>query len=78
MRAFFGIEENYTFEWCDLSALLTILNVTLVLCGVAFAPLIGIINSAISLIVLVLNKGHINAYALNLALIVLNTYFLVG
>lgn len=76
IKKFFGIETEYTFEWADLSTLLTVLNVTLVLLGWYYAPFIGIVNCVINLIVNIKYRTHINLYIMQVALIILNIYFL--
>lgn len=77
MKEFFGIEANeYIFEWSDLTTVLTILNVALVLMGFAWAPWIGVINCLVGLMLNVKFRTHINMYVMQLALIVLNFYFL--
>lgn len=77
MRKFFGIEsDKYVFEWGDVTTGLTILNVVLVLVGIAWAPVIGIVNSILGLILNIKFKTHLNMYVMQLALIVLNVYFL--
>jgi hypothetical protein len=77
MRKFFGIEsDKYVFEWGDVTTGLTILNVVLVLVGIAWAPIIGIVNSILGLILNIRFKTHLNMYVMQLALIVLNVYFL--
>ena len=77
MRDFFSIkEEYYRFEIYDLTAILTILNVVFVLMGYWWAPIFGLVNCAICLIMNVINKLHINAYLTQMALIILNIYFL--
>lgn len=77
MKKFFGIKSNkYIFEWGDISTALTVLNVVLVLMGVYFAPIIGIFNCILGLILNVKNNSHINMYVMQIALIVLNCYFL--
>lgn len=78
MKKFFGINGDFYFEWEDLSALLTVLNVALVLMGFWFAPILGLVNCAVNLIRLPQSQGHVNMYTMNLALIVLNLYFLFG
>ncbi len=77
MKKFFGIEsDKYIFEWSDVTTGLTILNVVLVLIGIAWAPVIGIANSILGLILNIRFKTHLNMYVMQLALIVLNVYFL--
>ena len=77
MREFFTIEEKeYKFEIWDLTALITILNVAFILIGFWWAPILGLVNCAICLVMNVINKVHINNYVTQVALIVLNIYFL--
>lgn len=77
IKNFFGITENkYIFEWSDVSTILTILNVALVLCGWYYAPIIGIINCMLNLILNIKFKLHLNMYVMQIALIILNFYFL--
>ena len=77
MREFLTIEEKeYKFEIWDLTALITILNVAFILMGFWWAPILGLANCAICLVMNVINKVHINNYITQVALIVLNIYFL--
>lgn len=79
MKKFFSIEEKkYVFEWCDVITLLTITNVCLIIMGWHWAPLIALVNCALSIVLNVRNHAHINTYAMQIALIVLNFYFLRG
>ena len=77
MKEFFNItESNYQFSIFDITALFTILNVALVILGYWFAPLFGLINCVICLTINVKNKAMINSYITQVALIILNIYFL--
>lgn len=76
MKRFFGIHEQYRFEWNDLSALLTLGNVILIILNVPIAPYFGIANAALCLVVDIFQRQHINLYTIHLALIVMNIYFL--
>lgn len=78
MKKFFGINENFRFEWDNLSALLTVMNVSLILMDFWVAPIFGLVNCAVNLFRLPQGQGHVNMYTMNLALIVLNLYFLFG
>lgn len=78
IKAFFQITANkYQFEIFDITTFLTILNVVLIFCGVSFAPLFGIVNSLIFIVLQVKNGSHINNYVTQLMLIALNVYFMV-
>lgn len=77
MKTFFRIEsDTYIFEWSDITTALTILNVALVLMGFAWAPWIGILNCGLGLLLNVKFRSHINMYVMQIALIILNSYFL--
>lgn len=77
MKEFFSItEKEYRFEIFDLTALITILNVAFILMSFWWAPILGLINCIICLVFNVKNKVHINSYITQIALIILNIYFL--
>ena len=77
MRKFFGIETTYQFEIMDIITLLTILNVTFIICGFWFAPIFGLCACAVSIITMIRNRNHINNYVMQIALIILNVFFLI-
>lgn len=77
MKKFFSIKEDkYIFEIFDLTALITILNVAFVLMGFWWAPILGLVNCGVNLVICYKNRTHINSYIVQLALVVLNIYFL--
>ena len=77
MKEFFSItESHYQFSIFDVTALFTILNVTFIMLGYWFAPLFGLVNCGICLIINVKNKAMINSYVTQIALIILNLYFM--
>ena len=77
MRKFFGINENkYKFEIWDLTSLITVLNVTFIVMGMWWAPILELVNCTTCIILNIINHNHVNAYITQIALIVLNTYFL--
>lgn len=77
MKKFFSIEkESYCFEMADLLSIITLLNVTFVLCGFWWPPFLGLLNCFISIVLNVKSKAHVNAYIIQISLIVLNCYFL--
>lgn len=76
MKKFFDIKEDkYVFEISDLTALITILNVLFIVMGFWWAPILGLVNCTINLIVAFKNHLHINLYIMQVAFIVLNVYF---
>lgn len=78
MKKFFSIETSYQFEIYDLTALITILNVSLIICGFRWAPLLGLTNCIIFLVFAIKNHLHLNTYVTQIALIILNIFFLKG
>lgn len=79
IKKFFGInDKNFKLEWMDISTVLTVINITLIVCGIEWAPIIGIINAVANIIVLIIKKGHINGYIMQTALLIMNIYFLKG
>jgi tRNA-dihydrouridine synthase B len=76
MKKFFSIESKYQFEIMDLLTLFTILNVALILLKVWYAPIFGIVNCLICIILNIKSNAHINTYLTQIALLILNIYFL--
>lgn len=77
IKEFFSItEKEYKFEIWDLTSLITVLNVAFILMGFWWAPILGIVNCIICIIMNVINRVHINNYITQIALIILNIYFL--
>ena len=76
MKEFFGIKTTYKFEANDVVALLTIANVVLIIVGFWWAPMVGLVNCIVGIILNIKNRVHINLYIMQIAFIVLNIYFL--
>ena len=77
MKNFFGIKETrYIFEWNDISTVLTVVSVILIVLGYWWAPIFGLINCGLGIILNIKNRAHLNAYVTQIALIILNIYFL--
>ena len=77
MKDFFGVEEKkYVFEWGDVSALLTVLSVALIILGYWWAPIFGLVNCGLGILLNIKGRVHLNAYITQIALIILNLYFL--
>lgn len=76
VKNFFGIQESYRFEIYDLTTLITVLNVSLILMGFWWAPMLGLLNCGICIGLNIKSRAHINAYVTQIMLIILNTYFL--
>ena len=69
---------NIKLEWNDLTALLTVLNVGLIVGGVWWAPVVGLINCGLSIGLNIKERTHLNLFIIQIALIVLNIFFLKG
>ena len=76
MKKFFDINTTYRFEIMDLFTLVTILNVIFILLGFWWAPILGLANCVMNIVYNTRHKAHINAYLMQIALIVLNVFFL--
>lgn len=77
LKDFFSItDDKYNFEIYDLTSLITVLNVTFILMGMWWAPILGLINCAIFFVIGIKYHLHINNYITQLALVILNIYFL--
>ena len=78
MKKFFSITNiKYCFEITDITTIFTILNVILIITHYWIAPLFGITNCIIGIIINIKNHNHINSYITNIFLIILNLYLLV-
>lgn len=77
VKEFFNItDKEYKFEMYDLTTLITVLNVAFIIMGFWWAPILGIANCVVFIILNIINKVHINSYITQIALIILNVYFL--
>lgn len=77
MKKFFRIEEPYKFEYNDLRALITVINVILIM---IFGLSIAWFGLAIALIGVIKDlkvDRHINGLVMHLASVALNVYFLI-
>lgn len=78
IKKFFSIEQdNYNFNIYDLTALFTVLNVALIIAGFRFASVFGLVNCCICLATVIRNHAFLNAYVTQIALVVLNIFFLI-
>lgn len=76
MRNFFGITQSYTFEYNDLRAFITVINVALI---VAFGLSISWFGLAVAVIGVVKDLAvdrKINGLIMHLANVALNLFFL--
>ena len=76
MREFFGIKTGYKFEWNDLRALITVINVLLVMAFGLSVAWFGLAVATFGLIKDFTSDRHINGIVMHLASVALNIYFL--
>lgn len=78
MKKFFSINTaQYTFEIFDITSLITVLNVAFIIFGFWWAPVLGLINCGIFFLLNIKQKAHINSWITQIALLILNIYFLI-
>lgn len=78
MKNFFNINAKYAFEWNDLRAVITIINVVLIMCFGLSIAWFGLAVAVLGLIKDLAIDRRINGMIMHLANIVLNTYFLLA
>ena len=76
MRKFFKIETAYKFEWNDLRAFITIINVILIMRFGMSIAWFGLIVNVIGIIKDLSSDRHINGLLMHFANVLLNSYFL--
>ena len=76
MKKFFNINEKYKFEWNDLRAFITIINVVLIILFGLKVSWFGLTTASAGLIKNLTGDRHINGLLMYLSNIVLNIYFL--
>ena len=77
MKDFFKIEESYRFEYNDLRALITVINVILVMIFGLSIAWFGLAVALIGVIKDLKVDRHINGLVMHLASVALNVYFLI-
>lgn len=77
MKKFFGINEVYKFEWNDLRAGITILNVVLVMIFGLSISWFGLAVAVFGLVKDFTGDRRINGILMHLSSLALNCYFLI-
>ena len=77
MRKFFKIEEPYKFEYNDLRAFITVINVILIMIFGLSIAWFGLAVALIGVIKDLTVDRHINGLVMHLATVALNIYFLI-
>lgn len=75
IKQFFKIEQPYKFEWNDLRAVITVINVVLVMVFGLSIAWFGLAVGILGLIKDLLVDRHINGLVMHLANIGLNIFF---
>ena len=76
MKDFFNITSPYKFEWNDLRAAVTLLNVILIMIFGLSISWFGLLIAIIGLVKDFTSDRHINGILMHLSTLVLNIYFL--
>ena len=77
MKDFFKIETSYKFEYNDLRALITVINVILIMIFGLSIAWFGLAVALIGVIKDLKVDRHINGLVMHLASVALNVYFLI-
>lgn len=78
MKKFFGITDSYKFEWNDLRALVTVVNVILVMRYGLSIAWFGLAVAGLGLIRDFCADRHLNGIIMHFASFALNTFFLLS
>ena len=76
MKEFFGIREAYKFEWNDVRAIITVLNVGLIIIFGLSVAWFGLAIAVFGLVKDLTGHRHINGIVMHGASIVLNIHFI--
>ena len=77
MKDFFKIEGDYKFEYNDLRALITVINVILIMMFGLSIAWFGLAVAAIGVVKDLTKDRHINGLIMHLASVALNVYFFI-
>lgn len=78
IKDFFRIEGAYAFEWNDLRAVITVLNVVLIMIFGLSIAWFGLAVAAVGVIKDLIIDRHISGLVMHLANVVLNLYFIIA
>lgn len=77
MKKFFRIEEDYKFEWNDLRAFITVLNVILIMIYGLSISWFGLGVAVVGVVKDLTTDHRINGLLMHLTNVVLNVFFLI-
>ena len=78
IKNFFHIEGAYEFEWNDLRAVITVLNVVLIMIFGLSIAWFGLVIAAVGVIKDLIIDRRISGLVMHLANVVLNLYFILA
>ena len=76
IKRFFKVEGGYVFEWNDLRALITVVNVVLIMEYGLSISWFGLAVACVGVIKDLTTDRHINGLVMHLANVALNLYFI--
>ena len=76
VKNYFGIDKSYQFDWGDLRAFVTIVNVVLIMIYGLSIAWFGLTVALVGIIKDLTTDHKINGLLMHLANVVLNVYFL--
>ena len=77
VREFFGIKSKYQFEWGDLRALVTIINVVLIMVFGLSVAWVGLAIAFIGVVRDLTKERRVSGLVMHLAGVALNLYFIL-
>ena len=77
MKKFFGLDSRYKFEWNDLRAFISVINVVLIMIYGLSIAWFGLAIAVIGVIKDLAVDHRINGLIMHLSSVALNIYFLV-
>lgn len=77
MKKFFGIEENYKFEWNDLRCFVTLVNVILIMIYGLSISWFGLAVALLGIVKDLTTDRKINGLLMHCSNAILNVYFLL-
>ena len=77
MKKFFGIEENYKFEWNDLRCFVTLVNVILIMIYGLSISWFGLAVAVLGIVKDLTTDRKINGLLMHFSNAILNIYFLL-
>ena len=76
IKNFFNIDEHYQFEWNDLRAVMTVINVILIMTYGLSVAWVGLAISVIGVVRDLTKERRVSGLVMHLATVALNLYFI--